>query len=197
MTGRALLHYIKYLLGIDTPDSQTSLKEREVIKKYAANSNTCAEIGVFEGLNTTAIAKAMKPDGILYAIDPFFKGKLGTSYPQKIATHMLKKNNLERKVKIIQKMSFDAGNDVPENVDFIFIDGDHSLEGIEKDWKIFSPKIKLNGIIALHDTSVPEHNPDVAELGSFKYFNSVIKNDQRFEVVETVDSLNVLRRMNK
>lgn len=196
MTGNAIVHYIKYLLNLDKPDSQTSVNEREVIKKYAANCKSCVEIGVYEGLNTTAIANVMDPKGTLYGIDPFFKGKLGICYHEKIAKHLLRKNKLENIVKFIPKLSSDAGSDVPDKIDFMFIDGDHSIEGIEKDWKLFSSKIIPFGIIALHDTSVPPHNPAVAELGSYKYFNSDIKKDQRFEILETVDSLNVLRRKN-
>lgn len=107
----------------------------------------------------------------------------------------MKKNNLSNKVKFISKLSFDAVGDVPNNLDFIFIDGDHSLEGIKKDWEIFSQKVKPSGIIALHDTSVPIHNPAVSNLGSYKYFNEHIIKDNRFKLIETVDSLNILKKI--
>ena len=40
------------------------------------------------------------------------------------------------------KLSFDAVDYIPDDLDFIFIDGDHSLEGIQKDWNLFSKKVK-------------------------------------------------------
>lgn len=35
--------------------------------------------------------------------------------------------------------------------DFIFIDGDHSYEGVKQDFLMYSPLLKENGIIAFHD----------------------------------------------
>lgn len=39
---------------------------------------------------------------------------------------------------------------LPE-VDFLFIDGDHSYEGVKADWENFSPLVKPGGLIAFHD----------------------------------------------
>lgn len=45
-------------------------------------------------------------------------------------------------------------------IDFLFIDGDHSYEGVKKDFNMYSNLVKDGGIIALHDivsqTSDPE-----------------------------------------
>jgi hypothetical protein len=51
----------------------------------------------------------------------------------------------------------------------------------------------LGGIIALHDTRVPEHNPDVATYGSYNFFEKHIRGDRRFTLVEQVDSLSILK----
>jgi len=195
MKGNALFHYIKYILNIDSPHSQTTPLERNTIKKYAKDVNIAVEIGVFEGLNTVGIAKSLSLEGKLYAIDPFFTGSLGISYGKMIAYSYAKRNKVSNKVFFIKKFSFEATKEVPNDIEFIFIDGDHSLEGIERDWLDWSDKTKVGGVIALHDTSVPEHDPTVSQLGSYKYFNSFIIHDKRFEVIETVDSLNVLRKI--
>jgi len=36
-------------------------------------------------------------------------------------------------------------------IDFMFIDGDHTYQGIKRDFELYSPILKENGIIALHD----------------------------------------------
>lgn len=145
-------------------------------------------------MNTKNIAETINESATLYAIDPFFKGKLGVCYSELIAKTELKRSKLLHKIQFIEKLSFEAINDIPDELDFIFIDGDHSLEGIQKDWKIFSEKLQQGGIIALHDTSIPSHNPRVANLGSCKYYNEYIKLDDRFNHLETVDSINVLQK---
>jgi len=196
MIGYALLHFIKCRLGLEKPDSQTTLAEQRAIGKYAEGARVAVEIGVYEGVNTAIIAYQILGEGKLYAIDPFFKGKLGISYHEEIAKNQIKKNNLVDKVVFVPKLSFDALADVPDNIDFIFVDGDHSYEGIKRDWELFSSKIKQGGIVALHDTSVPSHDASVAQLGSYLFFNDNIIRDARFERIETIDSLNILRRIN-
>ena len=75
----------------------------------------------------------------------------------------------------------------------MFIDGDHSEEGLLADWRTWSPLVEPGGIVALHDSrSTPERPID--EAGSVKVTNEVILRDARFAVVDTVDSLTVLRK---
>ena len=195
MKGNALIHAIKYLLHIDEPHSQTTLLEKKAIAKYAKSAQLSVEIGVYEGVNTVNIAKNISSDGKVYAIDPFFKGQLGISYGKIITFSYVKRNNVHKKVVFIEKFSHEAVYGVPDKIDFIFVDGDHSLEGIKKDWADWSTKIKIGGIIALHDTSVPTHDQSISQLGSYQYFNSMIIKDKRFELIETIDSLNVLKRI--
>ena len=38
-----------------------------------------------------------------------------------------------------------------KDVDFLFIDGDHTYEGVKKDFEMYSPLVKKGGIIAFHD----------------------------------------------
>jgi hypothetical protein len=33
----------------------------------------------------------------------------------------------------------------------MFIDGDHTYEGVKQDFQVFSPLVKKNGLIAFHD----------------------------------------------
>lgn len=40
-----------------------------------------------------------------------------------------------------------------EKFDFIFIDGDHTYEGVKKDWEMYGPLINEGGIVAFHDST--------------------------------------------
>ncbi|MBO9571122.1 MAG: class I SAM-dependent methyltransferase [Chitinophagaceae bacterium] len=195
MRGNALMHFLRYFFYVDTPNTQTSANERAAIARYAAGAATAVEIGVFEGVNTVVIGKHMQPSGKLYGIDPFFKGKVGVCYHKYITILNLKRNKVKKNVVLVEKLSDAAISDVPDKIDFIFIDGDHSYEGIKSDWDLYSKKVNKGGIIALHDTTVPDFDPGRASLGSIAYFKDVIAHDKAFEVIETVDSLNVMRRL--
>jgi hypothetical protein len=47
-----------------------------------------------------------------------------------------------------------------QRIDFLMIDGDHSLEGVRQDFELYSPLVRPGGLIAFHDIlphpSVPE-----------------------------------------
>jgi len=192
--GKQIKHLLRYFLGLDPANSQTTQAERLALSRHVVGRRLVAEIGVFEGLTSAFLARAMATDGVLYAIDPFFPGRLGICWGKWIARQELRKVRPRRRVVFIEQLSCEALSQVEGQLDFLFIDGDHSLEAIKRDWADWSPHMAAGGIIALHDTRVPAHNPRVAEFGSHQYFESHIRHDGRFEILEQVDSLSVLQR---
>jgi predicted O-methyltransferase YrrM len=83
--------------------------------------------------------------------------------------------------------------DRSENFDFVFIDGEHTYEGLQADWRGWSPRLVQGGIVGLHDSRSTPQRP-IDDAGSVRFTAEVILNDPRFEIVDTVDSLTVLRR---
>ena len=51
----------------------------------------------------------------------------------------------------ILKSSDKAVNDLPENVDFIYIDGNHAYESVKRDMELYWQKVADKGILAGHD----------------------------------------------
>jgi len=45
-----------------------------------------------------------------------------------------------------------------EPLDFLFIDGDHTYEGVKRDFEMYSPLVRNGGIIAFHD--IVKHPPE-------------------------------------
>ncbi len=191
---RAFVHTVKYFAGMESAQTQTTQAERDCITRFASGKKRCAEIGVFEGLTTGTIARTLDEDAVLYAIDPFLAGRSGICWQLPIAKREIARQRAKCKIEIVRAFSSEASRKVDGSFDFVFIDGDHSLEAITQDWSDWSARVVPGGIIALHDTLVPAHNPRVANFGSHIYFLQHIQHDDRFEVVEQVDSLSVLRR---
>jgi hypothetical protein len=57
-------------------------------------------------------------------------------------------------------------------IDFLFIDGDHSYDGVSKDFSLYSTIMEKNGIIAIHDT-----DPNFSE-------NYIVSEDQKKDFYE-------------
>jgi predicted O-methyltransferase YrrM len=41
----------------------------------------------------------------------------------------------------------------PDGIDFLFIDGDHTYEGVKMDFDMYSPLVRKGGLVAFHDVS--------------------------------------------
>ena len=78
-------------------------------------------------------------------------------------------------------------------VELIFIDGDHSYEGLVQDWRAWSPLVGEGGAVCLHDSrSTPERQID--DAGSVRATAEIVRKDPGFELVEEIDSLTIVRR---
>ena len=55
-------------------------------------------------------------------------------------------------------------------IDYLHIDGDHSYEGVKKDFELYSTIMSENGIITIHDTDQNYHNTFVVTENAKKDF---------------------------
>jgi len=46
-------------------------------------------------------------------------------------------------------------------IDFLFIDGDHTYEGVTQDWHMYGPLVRPGGVIAFHDLITPDFSPHI------------------------------------
>ncbi len=194
MAGGTLLHCFRTILRLEEGRTQTTPAERDLIGLYAGRARRAVEIGVYEGVTSCVIAKSLVEGGLLYAVDPFPAGRLGIRYGKVVARSLLRREGVLGRVVFVQMLSWEAVAKLEGGFDFVFVDGDHSWEGIERDWRDWAGRVRPGGHIALHDTSVPPHDSSVAGLGSHRYFQEHVRVDPRFERIDGVDSLNVLRR---
>lgn len=59
----------------------------------------------------------------------------------------------ESYVEIIRSGSAEAARDWNRPIDLLFIDGDHSYQGVKSDWDLFSPHMAPFGVVVFHDTT--------------------------------------------
>ncbi len=187
MKGQSVLHYIRCFLNIDQPVTQATLNERTSMLKYVKEAKAIAEIGVFEGFNTREFALHSPADTVVYAIDPFFKGALGISYGKLIALNNWKKKKIN-KIKLIQGFSADVSGFINEPLDFVFVDGDHTYDGVKKDFELYGEKLSDNGTIAFHDSRLFPQGWTQSDWGPVQLIDNIVRKDKKWKIVEEVDS---------
>jgi len=71
-----------------------------------------------------------------------------------------------------------------QKLDLLFIDGDHRYEGVKKDFEMYGPLVKKNGIIAFHDIAV--HTPEL-DCQVYRFWNEIKKDYNFREIVKEGD----------
>jgi hypothetical protein len=84
----------------------------------------------------------------VYAVDPW-SGSGGVS---EAFLHNIRTAGVDKLVFPIPMSSEEAAASFDQPVEFIFIDGDHSYEGVRLDLELWFPKIVEGGVLALHDS---------------------------------------------
>lgn len=134
-------------------------KEKEIVPLLDAISaiepRRLCEIGSYDGGTLFLFAQAAHPSAHLISLDLEFGGGRGRYFPTFARPG--------QRVTCIQADSHQAstrdlvGNQLGnEQLDVLFIDGDHSLDGVTRDFELFSPLVRKGGLIAFHDI-VPDY----------------------------------------
>jgi predicted O-methyltransferase YrrM len=185
---RSLAHLCRFLLRLDAPQSQVTDSELRLLLDHAKDAETVCEIGCFEGKTCAALAGATK--GTVYSVDPFPPGRLGIRYGQWIARAHFRREGLKN-VRLLRGFSADVAPSFDRPIDLLFIDANHSYEGVKQDWDLWSPKVRDGGRIAMHDCKQSANSPSY--LGSMKFYEEDIPRIPGAQEVGSVDSLVVLK----
>jgi len=115
------------------------------------------EIGSARGKSACYIGMAIKHNGSgqLYAIDPHTSTNWNDD--NSVDTYNIMRSNLQELdltdiVTVLREYSGTALAKLPKPIDVLFIDGDHSYEGVKADWDNFTPHMSRFGVIVFHDT---------------------------------------------
>jgi len=129
----------------------------------SCRTGVVVEIGSWKGKSTVWLARgaAAGSGPRVYAIDPH-QGGSGESATLEAFTETLERAGITEIVRPIVGTSAGAADGFDEAVGLLFIDGDHSVEGVEDDLTHWLPKLVEGGVVALHDASLSElaiHGP--------------------------------------
>jgi len=146
------------------------------------NPKYILEIGTANGGTLFCFCKLAQDDATIISID-LPGGEFGGGYPEWKVSFYQAFTTENQKLYLLRKDSHQQetleevkkilnGN----QLDFLFIDGDHSYEGVKKDFEMYSSLVRKGGIIAFHD--VVKHPYVNCEVE--KFWNE-IKNNYKFE----------------
>ena len=178
-------------------------------KEFTKDGNAL-EIGSYCGKSAVYIGSAVKENNQkLYSID-HHKGseeqQPGEEYfdPDLINTEgngidtlpfflkTIKDSYLEGYVIPIVSSSEEAHKDLKMNFNMIFIDGGHSEEAAQTDYKLWSNKINPEGLLAIHDVFP---NPNDGGRPPYNIYLEALESGA-FEEIDVIKSLRLLKKIN-
>jgi hypothetical protein len=143
-------------LGLIPPRTMHSDAEAGLLARLAAPARRVVEIGVYEGSSAVVMARAMAPGAELHLIDPFGHhpdalpaGWGATEWASRRVVGRAAAGGPETQWHIELSEQTAAGWGDP--VDLVFIDGDHSEAGCERDWELWREFVRPGGLVAFHD----------------------------------------------
>ncbi len=120
-----------------------------------------AEVGVSNGIHAINILQSMPNVKLLYLVDPYLEGSIWESHKGPAKQRVSEFNKIvgttlltpftDRTRWIYKPFEECSSEDIPEPLDFVYIDGNHAYEHISKDIALASQFVKKGGVIGGHD----------------------------------------------
>jgi hypothetical protein len=138
--------------------------------------NNVCEIGSLKGGSLFTLCQLASPDARIVSID-LPGGNFGGGHTGRFAELFYAFTREQQSLTLIRgdshspetlaefRSSFEANS-----LDFLFIDGDHTYEGVKQDYLMYGPFVKRSGLIAFHDI-LPR--PDLPLIGVWKLWAEI------------------------
>ena len=124
---------------------------KDIIKSI--QNGIFVEIGTHSGDFANFILEN-STNSILYCIDPYisydsYDDAINSVTGDKLYNETYNKltEKYNERIKFIRKFSEEAFCDIPDEIDFLYIDGNHRYTYVYKDLELYYPKVKKNGYI--------------------------------------------------
>ena len=144
-----------YPSWIDDIQTHVTSAEKQALYRLASNlppKSILVEIGSYHGASSACIASAIRePHSLLYCIDTWMNDAVSEERENTLSIFRKNTYLVSSRIKEVRGYSHDVSHLIPEGIDFLFIDGDHSYKGVCRDIELYLPKLKNNAILVMHD----------------------------------------------
>jgi len=146
------------------------------------------EVGTNMGGSLFCFTKVAQQNALIISID-LPEGLGGGGYPlyRSDFYRSFASKNQEMFLWRLDSHQIDTLNQLKETlngrkIDFLFLDGDHSYEGVKQDFEWYSPLVRSGGVIAFHDIK-PSLPDNWIQVGRF--WNEIKENYQYKEIISS------------
>lgn len=128
----------------------------EMVFNCDSTQPIAVEIGSYLGASSCFIANGIKKKrGILYCVDTWENQTMPDGERDTFDEFLTNTKKYQHLIVSLRGWSNVVIKDLKQRekqIDFLFIDGDHSYESCKNDWDLYGPLLKNGAIVAFHDT---------------------------------------------
>jgi predicted O-methyltransferase YrrM len=179
---KKLIFQSKRLKEIDKLEGHFGLNEGYLVFKIARslkNNSVIVEIGAFKGKSTCFIAEGIGSKQIqFFTIDTWYNDAMQEGRQDVFADFLKNIEPYKDKITPLRGYSYEVRKNWPDErkIDFLWIDGDHSYEGVTRDTQDWLPLVKKNGFVCFHDyrdePDVKKAVDEITEDGTIRFIKT-------------------------
>jgi len=156
----------------------------------AAAPKCSLEIGTNYGGTLFLLCALSPPDARIISVD-LPSGPFGGGYPRRKALLFRKFARADQKLHLIRGDSHSPETKEGilrildgEQLDYLFLDGDHTYCGVQRDFQMYAPLVRSGGIVAFHDIVTYKQESDCQVE---KFWREIKHQYQHREIIENMD----------
>jgi len=176
-------------------EGMTSLEDATVLYELAKSvpDGCIVEVGAYRGQSTVALGRG-SIDGQqvpVFTIEPheiftgIYGGEFGPSDRGAFYKAMLD-SGCYHVVRLLNTSSELIANNWNKEISLLWIDGDHSHEGVNRDYECWQPFLKQNAIVAFDDSTDPG-------IGPYHLVQRLVSSGE-YRLMSTTRKINVLQK---
>src|SRR2546421_5953781 len=179
--------------GLRPPIAEHTEAEGRLLQSHASGARCIVELGVAEGGSAVALREVMDPHGTLVLVDPSPPGRLFGRNMAEIVARRTVASVPRGDVIWIRQSSERAGSEWQREIDFLFIDADHSFAAVIRDWELWTPCLREGGLVALHDAVVAPETWITDDDGPARLLKR-LRSHPSWRLVGSADTMAVLEK---
>jgi predicted O-methyltransferase YrrM len=177
------------------PGWETVPEQHYLIKlaKEVPDNGVIVEIGAEFGQSSSLFVRAIGNKNIRIISIDLFPGDL-----QDIYLANMREAGMSGRTESVKMNSKDFINSCGSlDIDLLFVDGDHSHDGVKLDIDNYAPKVRVGGVIAFHDCAcVSNKMPHTLHFEVTRAITEWFVNQVgAWKVLESIDSILAFRRL--
>ncbi|EMI54707.1 class I SAM-dependent methyltransferase [Rhodopirellula sallentina] len=140
-------------------ETHLTADEKEMLFQLARQSNGRAvEVGSYLGASSCFLAAGLsgKPNATLSCVDTWQNDAMTEGARDTYAAFLANTKRYQQTIRALRGTSQDVARSYSGTIDILFLDADHSYEGVKGDWDAWSPHLADNATVVFHDSGWAE-----------------------------------------